>query len=79
MENYFVINNSDGDTFVEDVSKEELIARLNDGDYYGGKDGVQFLDVILEEDTNYWRNKILIIKGEIVVPKAEKVVERYKL
>ena len=62
---YFIINNSDGETYVEELSKEEVVKRLKveDGDdacYYGH---VEFIEKILTNDTNYWGDNILIIKG----------------
>ena len=67
---YFVIVNIDGDTYIDNIPKEELETRLNEG-YYG--DGSCF-EKIDNSNTNYWKNNILIIKGEIVVPKEEEVV-----
>ena len=72
---YFIVSNSDGDTNVESVSKEELIKRL-DEQYYGE---VEFLNEIEDEDTNYWGDSILIIKGEIAVPTPKKVIETYEI
>jgi len=77
MEKYFIINNSDGDTCVDCVSKEELLKRINSG-YYG--EHQSFLDVMPNEsDTNYWGDNILIIKGEIVSPKEQKIVTEYTI
>jgi hypothetical protein len=76
MNKYFVISNSDGDTHVEQLDKEELIKRLTpeDGMHYWGSGG--FLDRPLGMDTSYWGDNILIIKGEIVTPTAVKVIEK---
>ena len=81
---YFVIRNSDGDTHVEPMSKEELMKGITpneDGDTdYGHIDNVTFFDKIHEDnDTNYWGEGILIIKGEVVTPKPKKVVETYEI
>ena len=67
---YYVIGNSDGDTYVDECNKEVLEERINEK-YYGN---VNFIDNIVTNDTNYWKNEVLIIKGKIVVPKDEKVV-----
>ena len=72
---YFVIHNSDGETTVEKMSKEKLLERINDEHY--GK--VEFIDGIGNNDTNYWGDDILIIRGEIVVPKPKKIVETYDI
>jgi len=37
MENYFIISNSDGDTNIECVNREELLKRINEN-YYGEVD-----------------------------------------
>jgi len=75
---YFIIQNSDGDTTVQQVPKEELARRLTpdkNGDNSYGSDG--FLEEIKEDDTNYWGENILIIKGDIVSPKPKDVVKSY--
>jgi hypothetical protein len=72
---YFVIRNSDGDTYVDEVSEEVLQLRLTE-EYYGPRG---FLKKIPGNDTNYWGNNILIIKGSIVVPQAVQTVTEYKL
>ena len=77
MENYFIINNSDGDTTVRLISKEQLLRDLDAGDY--GTDP-QFLDNIPESETNYWgEEKYLIIKGSIVTPKAKEVITKHEI
>jgi len=77
MEKYFIIRNSNGDTYVESVSKDELLKRLKDEDY--GRNAV-FLDSMpSDRDTNYWGEDILIIKGKIVCPVEEKIVTQYKI
>lgn len=77
MENYFIINNSDGDTTVKTVSKEELLEDLDNGDY--GENPI-FLDSIPQSDTNYWGEKgYLIIKGSIVTPNAKQVITKHEI
>jgi len=76
-EMYFVINNSDGDTYVQMLTKEELVKRLNE-EYYGS-DPI-FLDKIPSNmDTNYWGEGILIIKGAVTVPQPVQIVTEYAL
>lgn len=67
---YYIIYNSDGDTDVEELTRQELLERLN-AEEYGD---VDFLDWINDSNPNYWEGKLLIIKGEIVVPKEKKTV-----
>lgn len=76
-EMYFIICNSDGETTVDQVSKEELKKRI-DGSWYGALEDV-LKAVPRNADTNYWDGKILIIKGKVVCPKPVKVVERFEI
>ena len=76
MSNYFVISNSDGDTRVNMVTKQELLERINE--HYWGKR--KYLSEIPDEiDTNYWGNNVLIIKGEVVAPTAKERVIEYEI
>lgn len=72
---YFTIRNSDGYTIVNQLTKEQLLNGLEDGNYSEG-----ILDELPSQtDTNYWGGKILIIKGTVVSPTAEQVVTRYNI
>lgn len=72
-EKYYIIVNSDGETTVEELSEKTLLERLNE-DYYGRG----FIDKIPNNnDTNYWGEEMLIIKGQIAVPKSKEVVIEY--
>jgi hypothetical protein len=73
-ETYFIIRNSDGDTTVRTVSKEQLLRDINDGEF-----GDVLSKIPENNDTNYWGEGVLIIKGTIVVPKAEQVVTKYSI
>tara|TARA_R100001594_G_scaffold121248_2_gene157050 strand:- start:338 stop:565 length:228 start_codon:yes stop_codon:yes gene_type:complete len=74
---YFVIKNTDGDTIVSSMTKEVLEERLNE-DWYGTD--VKFLNEIPKNnDTNYWGEDILIIKGDIVTPKPVQTVTEYEI
>ena len=74
-EKYFIIFNSEGDTHVEELTKQELENRLNEK-YYGD---IDFLNKISDTDTNYWFGKTLIIKGEILKPQKKEVITKFKL
>ena len=74
-ENYFIICNSDGDTTVTEMTKDELLRAIEE-EYWG--DRVSLADVP-RNDTNYWGESILIIKGKIVTPQPEQVVTKYKI
>ena len=68
---YFVISPGESDTRVEKVTRDVLLKRIEEK-YYGDHAG--FLERIEENDTNYWGDNILIIKGEIVVPRIATMV-----
>lgn len=70
---YFVIHNSDGDTYVTQLSAEEILERLDED--YGYENA---MPNIVNKDTNYW-DDVLIIKGEIVVPEAYEKVTKWNL
>jgi len=74
---YYLIHNSDGDTMVSEIIKDEFLAEVQNGEW---GESPEFLDAIPEHrDTNYWKGKMLIIKGEIVAPKEKEVVTKYDL
>lgn len=81
---YFVIScNEDGEIRVHSFSEKELLKELNaePGDGFCSLDEIKttFNDKD-DYDPNYWGNRAcLIIKGEIVVPKAEQVVTKVKI
>jgi hypothetical protein len=74
-ETYFVISNSDGDTTITELTKEQLLKAIKEN--YWGTKGI--LDKCPDDDTNYWGENILIIKGKIVTPVPEQVVTRYNI
>lgn len=73
-ETYFVIRNSDGDTTVREVSRQQLLKDLEDGEF-----GDVLKKIPENPDTNYWGEGVLIIKGKIAVPKAEQVITKYNI
>jgi hypothetical protein len=74
---YYLIRNSDGDTSVSQIDKEKFLASIEDGDY---GESPEFLDSLVGlSDTNYWGDKMLLIKGEIVTLKKKEVVTKYDI
>lgn len=77
---YFLITaNEDGETYVTQISNiEKFLQELADGDY--GK-SPKFLSDRREfsTDTNEWNGAMLLIKGEVVVPKPMEVVTKYSV
>lgn len=78
---YYLIYNSDGDTMVSEYEKEDLLKEIEDGEWTMDDDEPpEFLDSIPKDrDTNYWKGKMLIIKGEIVTLEKKEVVTKYDL
>ena len=72
---YYIISNSYGDTRVRAITKKELEERINDAD----EGPIEYLDKIEKSDTNYWGDGVLIIKGEIIVPKAVETVTKMEV
>ena len=74
MENskYYVIHNGEGDTTVDELTKEELLKRLNER-WYGD---IPCMKSVPEDSTDYWGARLLVIKGKVVTPlPVEKVTE----
>ena len=71
---YFVIHNGDGDTTVNEYTKKELIAEIEDNAW---GDAVAFENIPNDNDTNYWGGGILIIKGKIIKPREKEVVIKF--
>ncbi len=76
MEKYFIIRNSDGDTHIECVTKDVLLARINE-EYYGSRE--YFSNMPKNNDTNYWGDSILVIKGSVVSPQAKTKITEYTI
>jgi hypothetical protein len=73
---YYLIHNSDGDTYVSEYDKEPLLREIENGAW--GVDP-QFLSELKQMDTSYWDGKMLLIKGEIVTLKKKEVVTKYDI
>lgn len=65
---YFLIRNSDGDTYVETLTEDQVRERLDEA-------SLDFLsaDESFDTDTNYWGDHSLLIKGEVVVPQPKTI------
>jgi len=72
-ETYFVIYNSDGETTVSELTKEQLLKAIQENHW--GHMGI--LGSCPSEDTNYWGENILIIKGKVVTPQPKEVITKY--
>jgi len=75
---YFVVwADPDGGCRITELTEEELLKRLNDdGDYPPDK----IRSDLDERDPDYWGDKrVLIIKGDIVVPKAVETVTKFSI
>ena len=85
MSNYFIITSGENGISIEGpLSNGEVTERITPDaagyTHYGKIDG--FHDRVPKQDSGCFmgrEQKLLIIKGEVIVPKAETVVTRYKL
>ena len=75
-ENYIVMVASEDGFSIDAVSKETLLLRLAN-DYWGEKEIGEKIPG--ETDPNYWGDQLVIIKGDVVVPRPKKVVEEYEI
>ena len=73
---YYIISNSDGDTTVTEMSKSELLVAIEEN-YWGNR--TPLLGIPESNDTNYWGESLMIIKGKIVTPLVEEVVTKYTI
>jgi len=79
MEKYFIISNSDGDTTVTEMSKEELLLAIEEN-YWGDRTPMTLQDYHeSRSDTNYWGESIMIIKGNVVVPTPKQVITKFEI
>lgn len=77
---YFMISNSDGETFIRTLTETELLAELEEqeGEGYSPK-FITKENLETESDSNYWGESVLIIKGEVIVPKPKEKIVSYEL
>ena len=71
---YFIIRNSDGDTTVTEITKEKLLEGIDEREYDNFLAGIPVMN-----DTNYWGEKVLVIKGHIVTPTVKQVATQYDI
>lgn len=69
---FLIHSNEDGDVRVDQMTRDELVARLNDN-YWGDITFAASLDD-LGSDPMYWGNKAVLIDGATVVPQPEQVI-----
>jgi len=82
---YFLLTSNEDGTSIIQLDEQELLKRITpdkNGDAWYGSD-VTFLSGVPKSDKGYWNgvpeNSVLIIKGEIVVPKPKAVAVKYEL
>ena len=82
---YFLIHSGEDGINIEALTQEEVLKRITpneDGETYYGVD-VEILKNIPSIDKGYFvtnkEDSILIIKGEIIVPRAVNMVTKYTL
>lgn len=74
-EKYYLITNSEGEPYIRELDKEELIEELNEEEV----DVSKFMNKLEKGDMNYWGYKKIIIKGKIVTPNPVQTITEYKI
>lgn len=72
---YFLLVPGEDGMRVEVLDKAELEKRLVEG-YYGSR---KVVGQVPERDHNYWGNAMVIIKGDLVLPKTVETVTKVEL
>jgi hypothetical protein len=73
---YFLIECSeDGDVSITQHDRESLVKSISNGEYKNAT----FINSVPGVDPQYWGGQVLVIKGEIVVPKPKEVVMEYDI
>lgn len=81
MERYFWCRSGEDGTDIEQLTKQQLEKRLADF-VKDEEEPPTFLTRIPESDKGCWyanENAVVVIKGEIVVPKAVQVATRFEV
>lgn len=78
-EKYFLISCGEGEPQFEEITKEEILERLEDEED-GSIEAESFMvDGGINEDMNYWGNNKVLIKGRIIKPKGKEVAVKYEI
>lgn len=75
MSRYYVINQTEDSLYIEELSYSDLKNRLNE-DYYSPPFRLNLPEF---SDGCFTNAGVIIIKGEIIVPKPVEVVKKYEL
>jgi len=68
----FRIWNSDGETFVQEVSEEDVIYGIEKEEERPS----DYLDHLPNRNANYWpENSMLLIRGEVITPRPKEVIK----
>lgn len=77
MNNYFIIaQTEDGINISEPLSKEEVLRRVEEK-YYGNIPILNRMPLMI--DSSLYDNGLIIIKGDIVMPKPVQTVTKYDI
>ena len=83
---YFLLHSDEDGVSIEELTEKELLKKITpdkDGDtYFGDGEKLTFLSTIPDSDKGYWMApecSLLVIRGEIVIPKKVETITRYKL
>lgn len=72
---FFIYCSEDGDVSVQQYEKADIERCITEKDY----GDIGYFEKLEESDPQYWDDKALIIKGEIVTPKPVRTVEKFEI
>lgn len=72
-----ILSNEDGETRIEQLERDVLLKRLNEG-YWGDLEFVTDLEDV-SNDPAYWGRRALLVEGQLVAPRPEQTVTSWTL
>lgn len=75
---YFILHSGDDGFSAEMVDEKTLLERLNE-DYYGDVEALLTDNFPVNPDPNYWGSRLMIIKGDLVMPKPVTTVQTWEV
>lgn len=80
MSKYYVVSVSeDGDCSIDEYSHDKLQKLLNDEDYWLNEKFHTHMPSNTDLQEGTWSGKLMIIKGEIIVPRTKEVIKELEL
>lgn len=74
---YYLIDCIDGEAYVEELTRQEMLQVMSE--WQDLVEPPKVLDNIPDTNPAYWKGNLVIIKGELVSPRAKQVVVEYEI